>query len=660
MTGRDQRPDAFHTEVLRIVEIDADERIVARIAFDLDDTDAAFAELDARYLAGEAAEHAHTWSVITRAYAALNRRELAATTPDWVNIDHRRGIGVARGDLTPYIRTAWDVMSHIEVYIEAVHRLTNLGAVVTRVSKGTSKEGFDAEWREIDVTTVEGDLINRAEKFDDEDIDVALARFDELSAPTPRPMNAALRVYKRLQACFAARDWDAITDMLADDHYGDDRRRVVNAGIRHGRDAELASLQATADIGVTSVTSTAVAIRGNRLALCRTRGTTSGPDPFDTELLRIVEIDADERIAARVVFDLDDIDAAFKELDARYLAGEAADYAHTWSAIAGNYAALGRHELPATTPDWVNIDHRRGGTAFPPGEVFEFLRASWDLSPDLNIYIEAVHRLSNFGVVVTHKVYGTSQEGFDAEWQDVNVLTVEGDLVSRCEVFDEADLDAALARFDELSASTPQIENAATRTWARIADAFNRRDIDCALALTAADGRYEDRRKGLRDKGTARDVWQTVFDAPKGWRLEMEPVAIRGSRLGLTRGRFRDIDYSDRTITVEYLTVTGVSDDDLMHDIVIFDPGDVDSAFSRARRALRSQAKRPPTRTHGRLSRTPMPRSIDASYLRRHRTGRTSTVGAGRDSRPATQSRTSVPRGTSRPTSTSTSRPCIG
>ena len=59
------------------------------------------------------------------------------------------------------------------------------------------------------------------------------------------------------------------------------------------------------------------------------------------------------------MFDLDDIDAAFEELDARYLAGEAAAHAHTWSVIAGAYAALNRHELPATTPDWVNIDHRR-------------------------------------------------------------------------------------------------------------------------------------------------------------------------------------------------------------------------------------------------------------------------------------------------------------
>ena len=89
-----RQPEAFLTELLGIVEINADERIVAIVSFDLDDFDAAFEELDARYLAGEAAAHAHTWSVIAGARAALIRRELPPTTPDWVNLDHRRGIAV--------------------------------------------------------------------------------------------------------------------------------------------------------------------------------------------------------------------------------------------------------------------------------------------------------------------------------------------------------------------------------------------------------------------------------------------------------------------------------------------------------------------------------------------------------------------------------------
>ena len=46
------------------------------------------------------------------------------------------------------------------------------------------------------------------------------------------------------------------------------------------------------------------------------------------------------------MFDPDDIDAAFEELDARYLAGEAAAHAHTWSVIAGAYAAFNRQRTP--------------------------------------------------------------------------------------------------------------------------------------------------------------------------------------------------------------------------------------------------------------------------------------------------------------------------
>ena len=62
---------------------------------------------------------------------------------------------------------------------------------------------------------------------------------------------------------------------------------------------------------------------------------------------------------------------------------------------------------------------------------------------------------------------GASPEGFDAEWREIGILTVEGDLISRCEIFDEADLDAALARFEELQPQTPRLENAASQAGKR-------------------------------------------------------------------------------------------------------------------------------------------------------------------------------------------------
>ena len=60
-------------------------------------------------------------------------------------------------------------------------------------------------------------MISRCELFDEADIEAALARFDELSRPAPQLENAASRVADRLRTYFAARDWDAMAEILADD-----------------------------------------------------------------------------------------------------------------------------------------------------------------------------------------------------------------------------------------------------------------------------------------------------------------------------------------------------------------------------------------------------------------------------------------------------------
>ena len=174
---------------------------------------------------------------------------------------------------------------------------------------------------------VDGDLINRCEVFDETDLDAALARFDELSRPAPRLENAASQAVERYFAHFAARDWEALAKVLADDMFTDDYRRAANAGPRHGRDAEIANMRAVADIGTTYITSVAVAARGARLVLARASGGDRGPGEFLIELLCVVEINSDNEIAAIVLFELDDFDAAFEELDARYLAGEAGAHA---------------------------------------------------------------------------------------------------------------------------------------------------------------------------------------------------------------------------------------------------------------------------------------------------------------------------------------------
>ncbi|WP_231986256.1 nuclear transport factor 2 family protein [Mycobacterium sp. E2479] len=582
VSGGAQGPEAFSVEMLNIVETNADNRIAAAVQFDPDDIDAAFAELDARYLAGEAATQAQAWSLVARTYAAVNRRELPATTPDAIYIDRRPIVSIEGVDLAASLRALWDITSAFSVYAEAVHRLDALGTVVTQVVNGTSQEGLDTEVRTIGIFTIEGGLFSRVEIFDDADLDTALARFDELHAQTRRPRNRASQVVERFLAHFAARDWDAITEVLNDGYYNDDRRRAVGAGLRRGRESNIAEMQTTVDLGVEVITSQDIATRGEHLLLSRVRWSANDESAggFHTEALGIVELDAAERIAAIVTFDPDDIDAAFAELDARYLAGEAADHAQTWTNVTEAQAAYNRHEVMPTTQDWINIDHRRG-RAFAPGDMIPYIRATYDMAPNVKGHIESVHRLSSLGAVITEVVTGTSHEGFDFELREIAIFTFDGDMVSRFEMFDEADLDAALARFDEVHRSAPLLENVATRARVCVADAFNLRDVEGLLALNTADARYDDRRRGLRDEGLAArpELVRGIFEAPKGWRLEVAPLAVRGSRLALTRDTYRDINEFDRPITNEHLMLTELDADGLVRNSVIFDSDDLDAAF---------------------------------------------------------------------------------
>ena len=134
--------------------------------------------------------------------------------------------------------------------------------------------------------------------------------------------------------------------------------------------------------------------------------------------------------------------------------------------ISATYVAFNRYELPQM--DWVNIDHRRA-TPFASRDLGAAMRSLKELTPDLNVRAEAVHRLDTFGAVVTNASSGTTEAGFGAEWRMIQVILVDGDRVVRCEIFDEADINAALARFDELTQSAPQFENVAEKVGSPIA-----------------------------------------------------------------------------------------------------------------------------------------------------------------------------------------------
>ncbi|MCV7397978.1 AAA family ATPase [Mycobacterium paraseoulense] len=580
-----QDPKAIENDALNVVEIDTDHRIANVATYDMEDIDAAIAQLDARYLAGEAATYARTWSLVTDAFAALNQRRIPKTTPDWTSIDHRRLAPIGAGDLGAYLLATWELSPQSRIYIEAVHRLDNLGAVITHVAIGTSPDGFDAEWRVTDIVTFDGDHISRSELFDETDLDAAIARFDQLTRPSPELENAASRAYGRLAAYFAARDWNATANAMAENMIDDDRRRMVNAGIRRGRDVEVANSQATAAIGGKKIMSTVIATRGERLALCRSsivgRGEQSGE--FRIQFLSVIEVDADERLAAHVGFDPDDIEAALTELDARYIASEAAAHARTWSVITQSFASINRREMPATTPDWVNIDHRRG-TSIAPGEMAALMGAAWSTTSDLRCFIESVHCLNGLGAVITHVAHETSQDGFHAEWRVISVITVEGDLINRTEVFDEAELDAATARFEQLSRPTPRLENAASRASERFLADFAACEWDALAEALAKDFSQDDRRRvvgaGVRH-GRDAEIADLQAIAQLGIvNVASTVIATRGEHLVLMRVGFSFRDRGPEAFLGEMLGLSEINADERILAAVSFDLDDFDAAIA--------------------------------------------------------------------------------
>ncbi|KUI42021.1 hypothetical protein AU197_18030 [Mycobacterium sp. IS-1590] len=571
-------------EALVIIETDAAHRLVSNTVFDLAALNEAFAELDAKYAAGEARPHAPTWSVVTRAYAALNRHEQFER--DWIYTDHRRG--------TPFASTSsaaasahpdvWDVTPDLSAHIESVHRLSDTAVLVTSVVGGSSQDGFEAEWRFLQLLTVTGDSIERCELFDETDLDAALARFDELNKPAPRIENAATKKWASVADTFNRRDLDSYLNLITAGSQLHDRRKGLQALLdgpdRHAHSRLMFELAPRG----WRMNVEPIAVRGSGLSLLRAYwvDTNLPGRPVTNDVLAVTELSPEGLINRIVVFEPDDVASALEELESRYVAGEAAEYAQTWARVTRTYDAFNRHELSLTTDGWVNIDHR-SVVASAPGDVHAYVRESWEVASDISTRIEAVHRLSGIGAVFTHAESGTSRGGFAAEWREVTLLTFDGDAITRCEIFDEDDLDAALARFDELSRPTAHIENAATRMRERLADAFNHRDIDEFLALTSPDGRIDDRRKGLQalhDPSDRRRAAQALFEVPRTWRLNLDHIAIRGSRLSLTRQIYRDTDDDSQPVTIEHLAVVEINDDGLMHDFVNFDSDDLDAAFA--------------------------------------------------------------------------------
>ena len=302
LSGQDQGPEAFNTEILGLVEINADERVVASVAFDPDESTRP-SKSSTPGTSPAKRPPTRTRGRSSPDHSAVNRRQLPPMTPDFVSLTICRSNRIETGDLTASIRAMRDLTPDIS----QLHR-SRTSAEPSRSGRhpdgsGTSQEGFDAEWRQIDRS------LSKVTKS-------AGAKSSLRQTSTPRLRGS--RNCTRRRGGWKTRQAECTnaTRRTSRPTTGKPWRRCwpttfprTIAAEWWAQESDTVETRRSQTCGPsptsapTNMASTVIATRGERLALTRhvSRSAVRARG-FDTEMLVIVEINADKRIAARRLF----------------------------------------------------------------------------------------------------------------------------------------------------------------------------------------------------------------------------------------------------------------------------------------------------------------------------------------------------------------------
>jgi predicted ester cyclase len=199
-----------------------------------------------------------------------------------------------------------------------------------------------------------------------------------------------------------------------------------------------------------------VAIRGSHLAL--TRGTyrdaTDAAQPITLEALVLMEVDDDNLGRALVLFDPDDINDAFAELMARWIASGEVAHPEVIEAWHGFIVATNRHDFDALahlSAGATFVNHRQLRASDNIADYMSSMRTLVSLIPDMRIEVAEILTHSATSLVTDIVVKGATAEDIAIEIPAVLLLRFNGDRLGHMEAFDPDQRDLALARFYELN-----------------------------------------------------------------------------------------------------------------------------------------------------------------------------------------------------------------
>jgi class 3 adenylate cyclase/tetratricopeptide (TPR) repeat protein len=525
-------------ENLGITEVDAEGLILAFVNFEISDRHAAFAEARARFVAGEGAATRGVHDTIaafeelfrTRDWAALQ----ALVHPDFSARDHR-GLRIMPAEQTGaewvtaqigFAQLAPDVDAE-PMRIIAWH---DRGAVMLYQVSGTTSDGIEFENILLNLIIVDPSTreMLASELYDVGDLDAAVSRLHDFGgkpAP-PVPPNAASRAGRHLEELIDTRNWDGLRALYARDFVFDDRTRraQVTIDLDTYLDTYLDMVRQEAEQPSVSDT-TYIATFGDRIAVAHSHWSGEwSTGAWEFENLAVQQVNTDGLMTAIAMFEVDDRQAALADARARFVADEGAPTRRVHDVVDAMGAALVARDWPgyrAQLHDEFRMrDHRRPAILSEqgPDEYVASLAALTELAPDARPEMFGLRAWSEHGSVMLLRAEGTADAGgpFENVFALVHAIDPTSGRSVALELFDIDDIDAALARFAELSAPDPLriAPNAATRTFERYMQSLDHRDWDALASLFDPGYEYSDRRTGMHlDGGTEMIIATARFTA---------------------------------------------------------------------------------------------------------------------------------------------------
>lgn len=369
--------------------------------------------------------------------------------PDFEFVDHSL-LAFPSGDADTLTSVMRSIDHDVDVIIPRIHRISQRGGVVERIERATGD--LVAERHFLTVFQVADDALRRMDVFALDDLDAAVGLFDDREHPphTHRVENRASVLALAASAAQQAGDRERFASYLADDFVAiahDPILATVGDGGVFDRDTYLAGAFDPLAFGRDSVYEIEmIAVRGDDLCLFRVRMTTVDGDAY--ERLYLVEV-RDGLAVRNEVFPHDRLAEAQIALDDRWLDALGYPDDHFLRRIsAASYTMDPTVFGSMMHPDVEYVEHRR--FSFTSGDGRALYEAMQTVAHDVAVTAPVFYRLDDLGAVALRV---ETVQGEVAENRIVCVMGFEDGLYRQVELFDEADLDAALARYDEIVGS---------------------------------------------------------------------------------------------------------------------------------------------------------------------------------------------------------------